>query len=62
MSKPIIINQYHLGLNVSDVFLLLVGSGEERVDLRVFLGAVYLRKGLAVFSTLRYGMSVLSLK
>lgn len=37
-----------MGLDVFGVFLLLVGSGEERVGLRVFLGVYYLRKILAV--------------
>lgn len=33
MSKPVSINQYHLGMGVSGVFLLLLGSGEEWVGL-----------------------------
>lgn len=50
MSKPVSINQYHLGLGVSGVFLLLLGSGEEWVGLGGGdgLGVYYLKKGLAV--------------
>lgn len=64
MSKPVSINQYHLGLGLPGVFLLLVGLGEggSWFGLGFFRGFLLKRLSISVFSTLRCGASVFFLK